>query len=303
MPRARHGAGQRRGDRRPQRTRQPSGRAPPDETVDAADHRLRRTAARRSRRSRLARRHQGDAAQLDRQIHRRRSNLPHRRDGTHGHGLHHPSRHPVRRDLHGALPRTRAGCSDHRAGMPRRRPGLSGSGRAQKRTRPHRTGNRKNRCLHRRLCDQSGQRQPHPDLDRRLCARQLRHRRHHGGSGARHARLRIRHRFRPADQVHHRARRQSRGRSRSRCRRRAGRQSLLDRSRRHDQLGQRRRSRPQRHGGRAIQTGGDRMAGRPRRRPSFGQVQTPRLALQPPALLGRTLPDHPLRGRLDRTRR
>ena len=43
------------------------------------------------------------------------------------------------------------------------------------------------RRVHRRLRGQSGQRREHSDLDRRLRADDLRHRRHHGGAGARRA--------------------------------------------------------------------------------------------------------------------
>ena len=42
------------------------------------------------------------------------------------------------------------------------------------------------------LCDQSRQRRADADLDRRLCAHQLRHRRDHGRAGARRARFRVR---------------------------------------------------------------------------------------------------------------
>ena len=49
------------------------------------------------------------------------------------------------------------------------------------------------------LRDQPGQRRADPDLDRRLRADELRHRRDHGGAGARRARLRVRAEVRPAD--------------------------------------------------------------------------------------------------------
>ena len=65
--------------------------------------------------------------------------------------------------------------------------------RPQERSRPHRAGQRKDRRLHRRLCainPVNGQRGA--DLDRRLRAHQLRHRRDHGRAGTRRARLRVR---------------------------------------------------------------------------------------------------------------
>ena len=51
----------------------------------------------------------------------------------------------------------------------------------------------------RRLRHQPGQRRAHPDLDRRLRAGGLRHRRHHGRARPRRARLRVRAAVRPAD--------------------------------------------------------------------------------------------------------
>ena len=67
VPGPRHGAGQRGSDQRgPQRPRQPPGLPPPAAAVDAAHHRLRRAAARRPRPGRLARADQAHAAQLDR---------------------------------------------------------------------------------------------------------------------------------------------------------------------------------------------------------------------------------------------
>ena len=54
------------------------------------------------------------------------------------------------------------------------------AGRREVRSRTHRTGEGEDRRLHRRLRDQSGQRRTDPDLDRRLRADGLRHRRDHG---------------------------------------------------------------------------------------------------------------------------
>ena len=57
---------------------------------------------------------------------------------------------------------------------------------------------REDRRAPRRGGHQPGQRRAHPDLDRRLRAGQLRHRRHHGRARARRARLRLRAALRPA---------------------------------------------------------------------------------------------------------
>ena len=117
VPGARHGAGQRRGHRRrPQRARQPPGVPASAHAVDAAHHRVRRPSARRPRPARLARVDQADAAQLDRPQRRCRGRVPgrgarRRRDRR----VHHPSRHAVRRHLHGAGARASAGRRD-RAG-------------------------------------------------------------------------------------------------------------------------------------------------------------------------------------------
>ena len=155
VPRPRHRPRQRGGDRRPLRARQPPGRPPPDAPVDAPDHRLRRASAQGHRHGRLARGHQGDAAQLDRQVHRcggglrdqgRRRGFGGRRGPRslrRGRGLHHPLRHALRRDLHGDEPRARAreevarGRSDRERG---RGPRLPGRRRAQVRLRAHGDG-------------------------------------------------------------------------------------------------------------------------------------------------------------------
>ena len=97
-------------DGKSERRRLP-GRAPADAPVDAADHRLRRAAARGPRRcSTGPSTHQGDAAQLDRPLRGRRGRLPRSTGATSTlTRLHHPARHAVRRDLHGARARAPAG--------------------------------------------------------------------------------------------------------------------------------------------------------------------------------------------------
>ena len=125
---------------------------------------------------------------------------PKRKRGSHHPRLHHPARHAVRRDLHGAVARASAGGRNHhaRSSAPRSRP-IKRPGRSQERPGAHRTGQEEDRRLHRRLRDQPGQPGEDPDLDRRLRAGQLRHRGHHGRAGPRRARLRVRQAVRPAD--------------------------------------------------------------------------------------------------------
>ena len=67
------------------------------------------------------------------------------------------------------------------------------------------------RRLHRRLRDQSRQRRARADLDQRLRADGLRHRRDHGGAGPRRARLRVRDQVRAADRRGDRAARRPPG--------------------------------------------------------------------------------------------
>ncbi len=62
------GPGERGSHRRALRAREPSGGAPSDAAVDAADHGVRGTASEGPGHARLAGGHQGDAAQLDRQV-------------------------------------------------------------------------------------------------------------------------------------------------------------------------------------------------------------------------------------------
>ena len=69
---------------------------------------------------------------------------------------------------------------------------ISRRDRREIRSRAHRSGQREDRRVHRRVRDQSRQRRTHSDLDRRLRPDGLRHRRDHGCAGARRARSRIR---------------------------------------------------------------------------------------------------------------
>ena len=125
VPRPGHGPGQRGGHRRrPQRPRQLPGLPPEHAPVDDADHGLRRPPHRRPRPAGLARVDQDDAAQLDRPLRRghRRVHLrrrPHR-------GVHHPAGHAVRRHVHGAGPEHPLVDALDRAGLARAAPGRCG---------------------------------------------------------------------------------------------------------------------------------------------------------------------------------
>ena len=105
---------------------------------------------------------------------------------------HHAARHAVRRHLHGHRARASAGrpaddaeqaaaVDKHIASKPRAKSDLDRTELAKEKTGVF-TG-----CV----CRQSRQRPADSDLDGRLCAGQLRHRRDHGRAGPRHARLRV----------------------------------------------------------------------------------------------------------------
>ena len=159
--------------------------------------------------------------------------------------------------------------------------GLPGPGPAPERDRAPLDREGEDRRVHRRLRREPGQRRARADLDQRLRAHGLRHRRHHGRAGARRARLPVRHAVRTADRRGHRA-----------CGGRAGRPRRgLHRRRRDGELGPVRRHAGARPGVRRHR----RLARRARPRPRDGQVQAARLAHQPAALLGRADPDRALR--------
>ncbi len=256
-------------------------------------HELRRRAA-RLQRDRLARADQDAADELDRsergrgdRLHdgARRPSARRRRAA----GLHDPTGHALRCHVHGPGP----GASSRRdadvTGPTRRgrcvcRQDADRDGDRAPVDRPGEDG-RVDRCRR----DQPGQRRADPDLDRRLRPGHLRDGRDHGGSGPRRARLRLRRALRPADPA-------SRCRPGHRRRRRVVRRLPRSRRRRNPrQLG------PIRWpaGGRGRQ--GDRRGpGRTRAGQADGHVPPPRLAGQPPAVLGRTDPGHLLRTGRDR---
>ena len=112
--------------------RRAQGHAP----VDAAHHALRRSAARGSGRARLAGVDGGDAAQLDRPQRGRRGDV---HDGDAGRGpraarVHDAARHAVRRDVHGAVARARAGRRADDAGAARGGRGVPGRRRGARAT-------------------------------------------------------------------------------------------------------------------------------------------------------------------------
>ena len=166
-------------------------------------HRLRRRAAARRRDARLAGARADDAAQLDRPL-RRRTPALHPGDGRRAGGLHHPPRHGLGRDLHGAGPGASAGGEDHHARAPGRGRGLRRAGAPADRDRADvdRRVAGAHRGVHRRLRHQPRHRRAHPGLDRRLRADGVRHRGDHGRALRRSARLRVRPRLRSADPRH-----------------------------------------------------------------------------------------------------
>ena len=203
------------------------------------------------------------------------------------HGVHHASRHVVRRVVHGA--RSRAPLRRHahhrRPGRCRRR--LPTRGRVEEGRRSARREPREDRCVHRLVRHQPGQRRADPGVDRRLRPHGLRHRGHHGGSVRRRTRLRVRQRVRPADPRNPAAaRRLVRG-----ARHRAGPRHLdvadgVRRRRALRQLGQR-LARPQRHREQSRRhRRHERLARAAGRRRGDHQLQAARLVVQPPALLG-----------------
>ena len=232
--------------------------------------------------ARLARQHEGNAAQLDRPQRRRGGRFPVAADDAGRRGprprdprVHDAARHALRRDLHGARARARARREAHDAGAARRGRSVSRASVAQERARAHRAAEEQDRRLHRRLRDQSRDQRQDPDLDRRLRARGLRHRRDHGRAGARRARLRVR--AEPTG-----------CRSSAPCEPPSGfdGESAYLGDGTIDQ--QRLLERPERRAGEGRD---DRLAREDGRRRAARELQAARLAVLPPALLGRAVPD------------
>ena len=161
------------------------------------DHRVRRPAARRPGDDRLARAHEEDPDELDRALGRGGGAVPRRRARHRHPRLHDASRHAVRRDV---LRRRARVAARRQAGRG------NGAGGRSALVRAHRGGAAdrgaraagEDRRVHRALRDEPRERRAHPDLGRRLRADGVRHRRDHGGAGARRARCRVRRRVRAA---------------------------------------------------------------------------------------------------------
>ncbi len=193
-------ARERAGHRRPLRALRQPRRGAHARAVVLQDHGLRRPPARRHGAARgLARARADDAAQLDRPLARRAGALPPARARGRPAGLHDAARHALRRHLLRARARAPAG---RRASSPAREREQRG---ARLRA-PHRrllrggarAGQGQDRRRHRAHRRQPRERRAHPGLGRRLRADGLRHRRDHGGAGARRARLGVRAGARPA---------------------------------------------------------------------------------------------------------
>ena len=119
-------------------------------------------------------------------------------------GVHHPARHAVRRDVHGARARAPAPRRDRPQRVAAQTTELPWQGTfgqdrfppeavarvprvrgEQDRARAPGRGQAEDRRVHRRVRDQPGERRADPDLRRRLRARRLRHRGDHGRARAR----------------------------------------------------------------------------------------------------------------------
>ena len=148
VPRPRHRRRQRRSHRRrPLRPRELPRVQTQHAAVDDAHHRIRRPVDRRPRVARLDRRHQGNAAQLDRPQPWRQGPL--RVLGRHHHRVHDAAGHTVRRLVHGALARAPLRRRLGRCRQGRRDRRLPQAGRSEEGLRTPGRDTRKDRCVHR----------------------------------------------------------------------------------------------------------------------------------------------------------
>ncbi|CAA9245604.1 MAG: Leucyl-tRNA synthetase, partial [uncultured Corynebacteriales bacterium] len=281
VPEGPDGAGQRAGRRRRLRAVRHAGHQARADPVVLPHHPVRRAPAGRhgAAGGPLARPRADHAAELDRPLPRRPGRLRGGGPRRAGHRVHHPPRHPVRRDVLRGRRRLPAGSGAVRAGATGRLRGLPRAGRPADRDRPAGRGTREDRRPAGPARDQPGQRRAHPDLGRRLRAGRLRHRRDHGGARARPAR--------PGLRPHLRAAGPGRGGHR---RARSG--GDLDRDVRRRRAGQLRPAGRPAQGGRHRGHRG--RAGGEGRRARLAELPAARLAGLPPALLGRADPDRAL---------
>jgi len=266
-------AGQRRSARRTFGPRRLSGRAEAHETMASARDGLRPAHARRTGQTRMERLAEGDPAQLDRPLGGRPGLLRHREQRPETGDLHHPSRHDLRRDVHGHRPRARVGRRTDDAREQGRRRGVHPPDQKAFGARPHRRHEARKRRCDRLLRHQPLHEQSHSDLHFRLRALGLRNGRHHGRSGARLARLGLRPPLRTGDRPGGRGRRH-----RERVVRRQNGES--------NQLGF-----PQRHGCKGGDSGDVRRSREARTGQKARQLPPARRHFLAPALLGRAVPD------------
>ncbi len=195
VSRARHDARERGGHRRQIRGRRLSVRAPAVAPMGAQDHGIRRRAARGPRRSRLAGKHEGDAAQLDRPQRRAPRSIS-RVDGQadlDAARLHDAARYAVRRHLHG--PRARARARRSARGAPTSAPAVDAyREQAARKSELERSELQKDKTgvFTGAYAINPANGANDSDLDCRLRAGRLRHGRDHGRARTRPARLRVR---------------------------------------------------------------------------------------------------------------
>ena len=243
------------------------------ETMASARDGLRPAHARRTGQTRMERLAEGDPAQLDRPLGGRPGLLRHREQRPETGDLHHPSRHDLRRDVHGHRPRARVGRRTDDAREQGRRRGVHPPDQKAFGARPHRRHEARKRRCDRLLRHQPLHEQSHSDLHFRLRALGLRNGRHHGRSGARLARLGLRPSLRTGDRPGGRGRRH-----RERVVRRQNGES--------NQLGF-----PQRHGCKGGDSGDVRRSREARTGQKARQLPPARRHFLAPALLGRAVPD------------
>ena len=150
----------------------------PLETMDPPDHRLCRSAARRSRSARLARSFKKTASQLDRPKRRGHDLFCRRDDTTNRSSFSRPGptlflARPFWSCAGTSARRPRSPRTDQREAVEKYRDADG----CEKRSGADRSRQRKNRRLDRRLCHPSDHGRKDPDLDRRLCANGIWHRR------------------------------------------------------------------------------------------------------------------------------